>query len=317
MSGTAALKSRGQSVGLRWRCVDFLIKVRRAGARLPLGGFWPVLLLAPALALVGLLIAGLGGLIWDSLHEFDTLLAEPGDFSFTQYGDVLSDPYFHTIFLRTVTMAIATTTVALMLAVPFALTMARTHRRWLRLALLVIVFLPILTGDITRTYGWLVVLGPEGPLAWLLEPFGVESVKLIGTLWAVGIGTVQVLLPVAILILLPAVISVSEELEDAARTMGARPRQVFFRVTLPQLRGAITGAAAVGFALAMTEFANPALLGAGLKSYVSNYLYSAYLQQDNAAEGATIGVILLVSVIIGVTIILTAGRLLSRRGRPA
>ena len=55
----------------------------------------------------------------------------------------------------------------LAIAIPYALTLTRVRRRWLRLALLIGVFVPLLTGDITRTFGLLVTIGPGGPLEWL------------------------------------------------------------------------------------------------------------------------------------------------------
>jgi len=177
----------------------------------------------------------------------------------------------------------------------------------------VIAFLPILTGDITRTYGWLVVLDNNGPVAWLVEQLGLGQLSILGTLWAVGIGTVQVLLPLAILIVLPAVVAIDPNLADAAETMGARPRQVFRTVLLPQLRVALFAAAAVSFTVAMNEFANPALLGQGLRDYLGNLLYSTYLVLPNPYKGAALGMIMLVAILIGVGLITGVGRLLERR----
>jgi putative spermidine/putrescine transport system permease protein len=304
--------ARRPSVGVRWKAVDGLIALRRRGTALGLGRVGSAALIVPALLLAGLLIAGLGILAWRSLHAYDDFYARQGAFSLTQYHQVINDELFRRVLARTVQMALVTTAAALALAVPFAITMARTRRRVLRLALLVVVFLPILTGDITRTYGWLVVLDPHGPISWLTHAAGLGRLQVLGTLWAVGIGTTQVLLPVAVLIVLPAVVLIDPELEDAARTLGARPWKVFARVTLPQLRAALLGAAAICFALAMTEFANPALLGQGVRDYVGNLLYSTYLGIGNPSRGSAIGVLLLIVVTVGVSVIVLAGRLLGR-----
>jgi ABC-type spermidine/putrescine transport system permease subunit I len=269
----------------------------------------------PALALAGLLVAGLAVMASRSVHSYDTFLARQGGLSLEQYGDVFENEQFREVMQRTVVMAFVTTTGALTLAVPFAITMARTSRRALRLALLVIVFLPVLTGDITRTYGWLVVLEPQGPVSWVAEQLGLGRLDILGTLWAVGIGTVQVQLPIAVLVMLPGVVLIDQELENAARTLGASPRKVFTRVVLPQLRGPLVGAAAVCFALAMTEFANPQLLGQGVRDYVGNLLYATYLGNENPARGAAIGLLMLATVAIGVALILAVGRAARLRRR--
>lgn len=309
----ATLAGRRPSRGVGWRLVDALIAVRKAGARIGLGRVGGVLLLLPAAALLAFLIAGLFTLVSHSLHEYDSFLREEGAFSTTQYSTVIEDQHFREVLVRTVGMSVVTTLVTLALAVPFAVTMARTPRRWLRLGLLVVAFLPILTGDITRTYGWLVVLDNNGPLAWIVEQLGLGQLSILGTLWAVGIGTVQVLLPLAILILLPAVVAVDPYLADAAETMGARPRQVFRTVLLPQLRVALFAAAGVCFTMAMNEFANPALLGQGLRDYLGNLLYSTYLVLPNPYKGAALGMIMLVVILIGVGLITAIGRLAERR----
>lgn len=306
------LRGRRPSAGLGWRTVDVLIAVRRAGARLGLGRVGGLLLLLPALALMSFLLIGLVTLVSHSLHDYDTFLLRQGAFGLAQYRSVIDDQHFREVLVRTLLMSVVTTLVTLALAVPFAVTMARTPRRWLRLALLIVAFLPILTGDITRTYGWLVVLDSNGPIAWVVERLGLGHLQLLGTLWAVGIGTVQVLLPLAILILLPAVMLIDPDFAAAAQTMGARPRQVFARILLPQLRLALFGAGAVCFTMAMNEFANPALLGEGVRDYLGNLLYSTYLILPDPYKGAALGIVMLVVIVLGVGLIVACGRLLER-----
>jgi putative spermidine/putrescine transport system permease protein len=313
---TATVRGRRRSSGIGWRSVDALIGLRRRAARIGLSRVAGLLLLVPGIALAALLVAGLVVMVSRSLHSYDTFLAQQGSFSLEQYDEVLGNEQFREVLQRTVLMALVTSTAAIALAVPFAMTMVRTGSRALRLGLLVIVFLPILTGDITRTYGWLVVLQPDGPVSWVVEQLGFGRLQILGTLWAVGIGTVQVQLPIAVLVVLPGVVLIDRELEDAGRTLGATPRRIFTRVVLPQLRVAITGAAAICFAMAMTEFANPQLLGQGLRDYVGNFLYATYLNNENPSRGAAVGLLMLLTVLIGVGLILAVSRAtgLRRRG---
>jgi putative spermidine/putrescine transport system permease protein len=312
----AAPTTDAEPVSAWWKLVDGLIAMRRRANRLGLSRFGTGLLLLPAFALIAFLAIGLGILAWHSLHHYDTFTLKQGSVSTAQYTTTIGDSYFQEILWRTLRMAVITTAVTLALALPFAVTMARTRRRSVRLVLLIIVFLPILTGDITRTYGWLVVLDAHGPIAWIVGHLGLGHFNVLGTLWAVGIGTVQVLLPIAILVLLPAVLLIDPDLEDAARTLGASPAKVFFRVTVPQLRLPLIGAAAVCFALAMNEFANPALLGQGVRNFLGNFLYSTYLILPNPYRGAAVGVIMLAVIALGAGATLSLGRFLdARRGR--
>lgn len=285
-----------------WRLVDALITVRTAVASVIPGRVGKVIALVPGLLLAGSLVAGLVVLLWSSLHAYDSFLAVQGDLSLTQYGDLAADPQFHTVLVRSLLMAVIAPATAIAIAIPYALTLTRIRRRWLRLVLLIAVFVPMLTGDITRTFGMLVTIGPGGPVEWL------TSAHLVGTLVGVGLGIVQVLLPAAVVILLPAVLRINPELGAAAATLGARPATVFLRITLPQLRVGVSAAFAACFALTMAAFADPAILGRGLNNFVSNFLQDRYLGLGNPPQGAAIGIALLVIVSVGTALIVMLGR---------
>jgi ABC-type spermidine/putrescine transport system permease subunit I len=98
-------------------------------------------------------------------------------------------------------------------------------------------------------------------------------------------------------------------------TLGASPRTVFLRITLPQLRTGIVAALAACFALAMASFADPAILGRGLMNFVSNFLQDRYLTLGSRPQGAAIGILLLVIVSLGTALILALGRARRRRSR--
>jgi putative spermidine/putrescine transport system permease protein len=258
--------------------------------------------------LVGTLAVGIAFLAWTSFHAYDTFLATKGAFSVGEYTAILRDEQFQTDLVRTLTMSTLTAATAVLLALPYSIVMARSRRRWMRLGLMVVLFVPYLTGDITRTFGWLAVLGPRGPITWLCDLIGILPPNLTGTLWAIGLGTVQVLLPAAVVILLPAVLRLDPELENAASTLGARRYRTFVHVMLPQLKLACFAAMTACWALAMGDFANPQILGQGLKDYLANFLQNRYLAIGNPAQGAATGVILIVIVTAGAGLILILGR---------
>jgi putative spermidine/putrescine transport system permease protein len=295
-----------RDVALGWRVLDVLIaanrRTRGAGAR-----FGAFLMVLPGLVLVSILTAGLVLLAWRSFHTFDPFLFKQGPLSTENYRDVFQDDLIRTVFVRTLLMTLLCTAIAIGIALPLAYVMTRTTKRWVRLLLLVTIFLPILTGDIARAYGWLVILGREGLLSWVVG----GDPGMLGTLWAVGLGSVQILIPLSVVILLPAFQRVDTELEQAAATMGAGPFRVWGRVILPLVRPGITGAAAVCVTICMTEFANPGLLGQGVRDYVANLVQSVVLGRDNVYLGSAIGLTLLVVVMIIVIVLLTLGQ---RRG---
>jgi putative spermidine/putrescine transport system permease protein len=290
-----------------WRLIDGLITLRALAAKGVPPRMGRVVALLPGLLLAATLVAGLAALLWRSLHSYDSFLAVQGEMSVQQYSELFSDGQFHTVLVRSLMMALIAPLVAVAIAIPYALTLTRIRRRWLRLALLIGVFVPMLTGDITRTFGLLVAIGPGGPVEWL------TSAHLVGGMWGIGIGIVQILLPAAVVVLLPAVLRIDPELGSAAATLGAPPWTAFLRVTLPQLRTGIVSAFAACFALTMAAFADPAILGRGLRNFVSNFLQDRYLGLGNPAQGAAIGVTLMLIVSVGTAVILLLGRARRRR----
>lgn len=304
---------RPADVGVGWRLVDGLISLRRSRIAVRTRRFGPVFLVAPGIVLVGALAVGIGTLVWTSLHTYDSFLGTTGAFSGTEYSQVVSSPLFTVDLVRTLAMGILTALIAVGLAIPFSLVLGRTRRRAVRLTLMTILFVPYLTGDITRTFGWLTVLSPNGPLVWIFGKLGIQFPLLIGTLWAIGLGTVQVVLPAAVIILLPSVLRLDPELEVAAATLGARRYRTFMLVTLPQLRVACFGALAACWALGVGDFADPQILGEGVKDYLANFLQDRYLEIGDAPQGGATALIMLVLVTCGVAAILALGRLRVRR----
>ena len=294
-------------VALGWRLLDAVIWLWRA-VRItklrPHAGYFLILL---SVSLVALLAVGIAFLAWDSIHAFDTVLSELGDLSTENYDLIFSEPYYWRTFARTIGISILVTAVAVFMALPLAYTMVRTRSRLARFALLCIAFLPFLIGEMIRGYSWLIVLGRDGALAWFTDLIGLGAFTPIGTPFAVSLGIFQLLLPLAALILLPAVRAIDPELEEAAATLGSRPRRTWLHLVLPLSRRGLAAAAAVCFTFAMTSFAMPTLLGLGRHDFVANVIHLTYFGQLNNALGAAIGVLLVIVVSAGVGLLLAAG----------
>ncbi len=138
------------------------------------------------------------------------------------------------------------------------------------------------------------------------------KVELIGKPVAVWLGMMQVMLPIATLVLMPAVRRINPDLERAALTMGARPRQVWLRVIVPLAREGVVGAAVVVFTLSMTEFAIPAVLGLGRLPMVANAVQRLYFTNNNIYVGSAFSMVLIVVVTLFVLAIVRLGRITRR-----
>jgi putative spermidine/putrescine transport system permease protein len=299
-------KSRPADLAFGWRLVDGLIAIRKRIAP-ALGGPWvPYAMVLPALVLVAILVYGLGNLAWQSFHAFDAFRGTEGDWSLEQYRKLyegpLSDHIFHTI-LRTVGLSVAATITNVALSLPIAYFIVRMRSNVWRFVTLLLLLVPFLMGDIVRAFGWYIILGREGALTWLLGLFGVDDVRLLGTLWAVWLGMIQVGLPIAVLVLLPALRRISPDLESAASTMGASRWKTWTRVIVPLARPGLASAAIIVWVLSMTEFAMPQVLGLGRVPFVANELDTLFFFQNNSYTGSALALSLLVIVFFGLMLL--------------
>jgi molybdate transport system permease protein len=107
-------------------------------------------------------------------------------------------------------------------------------------------------------YYLLVALGANSPLfAWL-------DVRLLFTWPAAALASAIVGMPLMVQASKAAIASVNPVLENAARVLGAREAEVFFRVTLPLARRGIVAGIVLGAARAFGEFGATLMVAANI-----------------------------------------------------
>ncbi len=287
---------RASDVALRWRLIDMIIAARTLLRIERLGNLRPYLMMAPAIVLVALLAVGIGYLGWLSIHSFDTFLLEQGPFSLEQYRRLVEPPsgdFYRRTLIRTLTMSFLVTAGAIALGLPVAYFIVRTRSRTLRVLTLVVLLVPFLMGEIVRTFAWFLILANRGALGWFVSLFGVESGGILGTPLAVFIGMLQVSVPLAALLILPAVRRIDPDLERVAATLGASSMRVWRHVLIPLAWPGIAAATAVVLLLNIAEYDMPAILGLGKLPFVANVIGDIYTLQQNLYLGSAFSLVLL------------------------
>lgn len=174
----------------------------------------------------------------------------------------LVDPFHRQSLLTTFEIAGITTAVTLVIGFPLALHINAVSpaRRGVFLLLLLS---PLLISVVLRTYGWVIILGSQGLISWLLEVLGLinSPQTLMYNKTAVVIALTQVFLPQLVLPIFVSLQQQDPRLVKAAGTLGASPARAFFDVTLPlALPGVVAGSATV-FALAAGSYVTVSLIG--------------------------------------------------------
>ena len=179
-----------------------------------------------------------------------------------------------------------------------------------------LVVAPLMTGEIVRTYGWIVMLGSEGLVNRFLIALHIihTPLQLLNTQTAVVVALVHILLPFMIFPLISALASQDADLVKAADTLGAGRLRAFIEVTLPLSRTGIMIGSLLVFTLSAGAVVTPALLGGKAVQMLGQTIYDLVLHTLNWPLASACASILLVLQLCFVTIQIRANRRALRRG---
>ena len=114
------------------------------------------------------------------------------------------------------------------------------------------VHLPLVLPPVAVGYVLLLLLGARAPLgAWLQAHFGLQ---LPFTTAGAALATAVMTFPLMVRAIRLSLENVDRGLESAARTLGARPLDRFFTITLPLMLPGILAGAVTAFAAGLGEF---------------------------------------------------------------
>ena len=101
-------------------------------------------------------------------------------------------------------------------------------------------------------------------------------------------------LPVAALMLIGTFQNINPQLEQAASSLGAPRWHVASSVTLPLAVPGLLSAFMITFAMCISNFVVPLILGRGVVLFTTNLMYTRFSDVANYPSGAAIGIIMLV-----------------------
>lgn len=227
----------------------------------------------------------------DAEHWFVTL---------SNYGEFLRNPTYASLMWKSLKLAFTVTLLCILIGYPCALVLAKSVKGRTREALFLMVILPFWSNSLVRIFSWAIVLRGNGVLEKALNavlPFEVK-LKLLFTTDAVVIGLVHSYLPYVILTSYLALQAVSDDLIDAARSMGASSLTILWRILLPlSLPGLLAGAVLV-FVPVVGSFMEPRILGGRMGTYYGTVIEDQFVAVYNWPLGAALSFILLAVVLV-------------------
>jgi putative spermidine/putrescine transport system permease protein len=221
-----------------------------------------------------------------------------------------SDLYFDAL-VATLRIGAITTVIALLIGYPLAHLMARMHSRVGHALLLMAVVAPLLTGIVVRTFAWMTLLSDRGVINTTVQWLGWtdKPLPLMYNEFGVVVGLVHIYVPFMVLTLVGVIGRIDGALEDAARGLGASRFRTFLEVTLPlSLPGILAGSLLV-FALAISAYVTPLLLGGNNVLTLPMLIYQQVSASFNLGFAGALGVVLLV---VSLALVFAYNTILSR-----
>jgi len=246
------------------------------------------LLLVPAVLMaVALLIVPMSTIVVSAFSQGN---ASTAHFSVGYYVDILTDEFYWEVLLRTIRISLLTTVVALVISYPAALYLFLVESRWHTL-FLAVALSPLFVSVIVRTYGWIIILSPNGVLNALL-PGGLPF-RLLRTESAVVIGLVHIYIPFMLLSLNAALVKLDKRLLSAAASLGASKLSTLRDIVVPLSMPGIIAGATIVFTISMTAFSTPILLGGSQNKTMPYLIFQQVMLTSNWHMGSALALFLM------------------------
>lgn len=212
------------------------------------------------------------------------------DFTLINFQRAVTEQEYISSLLWTLGVALFTSIVSIVFALPVAYFLARYRgfgRSFIELSFLLPIF-----GEIFTLYALAYALTPNGPLNWLLMTLGLirEPLQLVRNPFSV---ILWMCIPtLSVLLIRGAMAAVDTMYEEAAQVMGAKPYQVFFRVTLQIAKKGIMGALLLSISGAVGVYTLPLALVGPNNNWLSTKIQREVNPFANYPMASALGVIL-------------------------
>jgi putative spermidine/putrescine transport system permease protein len=181
-------------------------------------------------------------------------------FSLENFQELLTQPVYRDITMRTLVMAAAVTVTTAVLAFPIAYFMARVASPRTRRLLVVLVLLPLWASYLVRVFAWRVILQPNGPLDWLAQTVGIGGLRLGFSGVSGWLVFTYLWLPYMILPIFAGLERIPSSLLEASSDLGGRSGVTFRKVILPLAFPAVVAGSIFTFSLTLGDYITPPLV---------------------------------------------------------
>lgn len=233
-----------------------------------------------------------------------------GKLTLDNYERIFTRDIYYGAIWRSVWIGGLVSGICLVLGYPLAFIIARAIRPATATLITLLVLVSMQLDMVIRLYGLMVLMGDNGLINGALLRLGLisEPLPLMYNAFGVIVGLVQITLPFMILSLIGAIKGISPSLEEAARSLGAGRWETIRKITLPLSLPGIYAGTLLVFALAISSYVVPALMGGWKVVTLPIHIYQQIAEVGRWQFGAAIGAVLFVTALIALGIYVLALR---------
>jgi putative spermidine/putrescine transport system permease protein len=175
-----------------------------------------------------------------------------------------------------------------------------------RIAIVLMLALPLLTSSVVRTFAWVAILGRQGLVNELLLATGMTSapVRLLYDRTMLTVALAQIELPLMTLPIIVSLARLDPNLISAAESLGAGRWRIFLGVVVPLSFPGVAAGAVLVFAGATSAIITHTLVGGGTMLFMPYHIYQQAMQATDWPFAAALGVALILTVSIFIAVAL-------------
>ncbi|RED52085.1 ABC transporter permease [Aestuariispira insulae] len=253
-----------------------------------------ILLMAPfALWILLLIIIPHVGIFLLSLRE--KISYKEFTYGLGNYIEFLNEPIYWNTLLRTGSMSLLVTILALLIGFPVAYYIAKVARKKSKGALFLLCLLPLWVSELIRTFGWILLLRETGVVSGFLQTIGIidQPVEFLYNDVTVIMGLVYTVMLFMIVPLVSTLDGMDDAMVEAGYNLGGSGFTVLRRIIIPYAMPGIVAGSIVVFMLAAGSYLTPILLGGKNSSWFTEQIYDQFITRYNWESGAAFGFLLL------------------------
>jgi molybdate transport system permease protein len=251
------------------------------------------------------LIAGTVGLIYPALAVL--LLLAMLAYSPASLPKGLADPEILAAVKLSLIAAVAATLLAIIAGTPLAYLLARQDFRG-RTFLETVIDLSISIPPLVCGVGLLLLFGRNG---WIGKPLAALGISFVFSLKGAVIAQFFVATPLFVKAMQTAFRTIDARYEMVARSLGARPRRVFFTVTLPLAWEGLVNGVTMAFARGLSEFGATLMLAGAIAYETATLPVAVFLNMSTGDVNQAIAAALIL-ILVSLFLILSTRWVIAR-----